>query len=96
MSWSITVAVKPKTTSRARLLANGVAVRPTGKRRVFEVSQARWREIPVYERAQLAAGAIIKGPALITEDQTTIVMTADFDATVNSLGYLVLDQHRKN
>ena len=56
---------------------------------------AKWREVPVYERTKLAPGNTIKGPALVIEDQTTIVITADFDAHVNSVGCLVLDQRRR-
>jgi N-methylhydantoinase A len=62
---------------------------------VFEATRAAWRNTPVYERQALAAGARIKGPALIAEDQTTTVVTADFDASVNGLGCLVLDQRKK-
>ena len=62
---------------------------------MFEATSAVWRNTPVYERQALAAGAGIKGPALIAEDQTTTVVTADFDACVNSLGCLVLDQRKK-
>jgi N-methylhydantoinase A/oxoprolinase/acetone carboxylase beta subunit len=43
----------------------------------------------------LRPGARFRGPALVVEDQTTIVVGAEFDARVNSLGYLVLDRRGK-
>jgi N-methylhydantoinase A len=55
---------------------------------------ARWREVPVYERSALAPGSRVKGPALISEDQTTVFVTAGFDATVNNLAHIVLDKRK--
>jgi len=69
--------------------------KPSAKRRIFEPTLARWREVPVYERAALAGGARVAGPALIVEDQTTVLVTANFDASVNSAGHIVLDQRNK-
>ena len=94
MSWSVTAAVKSKAAPRARALSKRRAARPSGKRRVFEAAQAKWREVPVYQRSRLGPGAALEGPALVAEDQTTIVVTADFDAHVNSLGFLVLDKRK--
>ena len=98
MSWSVTVSTRVKPATRARPLGNSgkrAAARPTATRSVFEATQGKQRDTGVYERTQLVAGAIIKGPALIAEDQTTTVVTADFDAHINSLGYIVLDQRRR-
>ena len=94
MSWSVTVSTKVKRAAKARALPRKSA-NPSAKRRIFEPTLARWREVPVYERAALAGGARIAGPALIVEDQTTVLVTANFDASVNSAGHIVLDQRNK-
>ena len=91
MSWSVTVSTKVKRAPRARSLPRKTAA-AAAKRRLFEPKLAQWRSAPVYERAALTPGARIGGPALIVEDQTTIVVTADFDASVNSVGHVVLDK----
>ena len=91
MSWSVTVSTKVKRAPRARTLSRKTAT-AAAKRRLFEPKLAQWRSAPVYERAALTPGARIGGPALIVEDQTTIVVTADFDASVNSVGHVVLDK----
>ncbi|HTD89923.1 MAG TPA: hydantoinase/oxoprolinase family protein, partial [Burkholderiales bacterium] len=96
MSWSVTVSTKMAPATRARPLAKRRAARGTATRQVFDATQGKQRNAKVYERTQLAAGALIKGPALIAEDQTTTVVTADFDAHVNSVGCLVLDQRRSH
>jgi N-methylhydantoinase A len=97
MSWSVTVSTQVRPAVRARPIpkrAVRAAARAGGTRRVFEATEGKSRDVRVYERSQLAVGTVIKGPALITEDQTTIVVTAEFDAHVNSLGYIVLDRRK--
>ena len=91
MSWSVTVSTRVKRAPRARSVTRSTA-KINGKRKVFEPRLAKWRDVPVYERNAIKPGARMPGPALIVEDQTTIVVTADFDASVNSLGYIVLDK----
>ena len=95
MSWAVTVSTQVKSAVRAQPLkrADGrAAERSTLKRRVFEATLAKPRDARVYERAHLAVGERVKGPALIAEDQTTTVITADFSAQVNSVGCLVLER----
>jgi N-methylhydantoinase A len=94
MSWSVTVSTKVKPAPRARPLVKRAAARATRAtvtRKIFEATQGKQRSARIHERSQLTAGTVIKGPALIAEDQTTTVVTADFSAQVNSVGYLVLD-----
>jgi N-methylhydantoinase A len=63
---------------------------PRGLREVFDSATEETVEAPVYDRADLAPGCRIAGPALIVEDQTTTVVSSSFEASVNSLGYIVL------
>ncbi len=42
----------------------------------------------------LKPGMNIEGPALIVEDETTTVVAPSFAATVNAVGYLVLERMR--
>ncbi len=93
MSWSVTVSTRMKRVVRARPVAHTSAT-PAGTRRVFEPKRGKWQNVPVYEREALRPGARVQGPALIIEDQTTVVVAADFDAAVDSLGYIVLDKCR--
>ncbi len=95
MSWSVTVSTAVKRAAKARALPRKSA-RPSAKRRIFEPTLAQWRTVPVYERTALAAGARVSGPSLIAEDQTTVLVTANFDAAVNSAGHIVLDKRKKS
>ena len=93
MSWSVTVSTRVKRAPQARAMSRSAA-KATSSRRMFEPRLARWRNVAAYERSSMRPGARVQGPALIVEDQTTVVVTSDFDASVNSLGYIVLDKRR--
>jgi N-methylhydantoinase A len=47
------------------------------------------QRVPVYDRATLAIGQKITGPAIVEERETTIVLPPSWDATVNELGCIV-------
>jgi N-methylhydantoinase A len=90
MSWTVTVTTRQK--PRARAQAGLRPRRAAWQRRaaVFEASVAAHRKVAVYEREALSPGAVMSGPALVAEDQTTTVVAAGFRAAVDSLGHLVL------
>ena len=46
----------------------------------------------VYDRAALAPGAHIAGPAIIAEDETSTLVCQGWSATMNGLGYIELTQ----
>ena len=49
-------------------------------------------ECPVYQRAELPAGAHLKGPAIIEEEASTTLVESDFDLTVDSYGNMILNR----
>ncbi|MCY0387084.1 hydantoinase B/oxoprolinase family protein [Robbsia sp. Bb-Pol-6] len=63
---------------------------PTDKVRIHLAGNARL--VPMYARRQLAAGEAVYGPALITEDISTIVLQHDWIATARGDGTLVLQR----
>jgi N-methylhydantoinase A len=64
--------------------------KPLSRRAVFDPDSGEFIETPVYWRADLARGARIKGPAVIAEDETSTVVSADFDARIDRFGYIEL------
>ena len=48
--------------------------------------------VPVYERLRLPIGAIIKGPALFEQSDTTVWLESGFVAQVDALGNLLLSR----
>jgi N-methylhydantoinase A len=49
-------------------------------------------DAPVYLRSDLDVGARVPGPALITEDQTTTVVTEGWQAAIDAQGSIVLSR----
>ena len=48
-------------------------------------------DVPAYSRASLAPGAVFSGPCIITEGQTTTVVTGSFDGRIDGYGHIVLE-----
>jgi N-methylhydantoinase A len=46
---------------------------------------ADWR---IYDRSTLTQGAVIEGPAIVAEDETSTLVGSGWQATVNGLGYI--------
>jgi N-methylhydantoinase A len=57
---------------------------------VFDAVSGQNVMTPVYSRTSLVSGATLVGPAIIVEDETSTLVTAGFDAAINSLGQIVL------
>ena len=56
---------------------------------MYDPSLAQRIEAPVYLREQLPPGARVEGPALITEDQTTTVVSSRYDAQIDPQGFIL-------
>ncbi|HYR33310.1 MAG TPA: hydantoinase/oxoprolinase family protein, partial [Burkholderiales bacterium] len=52
----------------------------------------RWHEAPLYRRAELGAGQVIAGPAIIAEANATTVVEPEWRASVTALDHLVLER----
>jgi N-methylhydantoinase A len=64
--------------------------KPTSRRLVVDPGTGEFKDAPVYWRPDLAPGARISGPAVIAEDETSTIITADFDAYIDRFGYIEL------
>jgi len=65
---------------------------PMARQRMFDPAHGKHVEAPVHHRAHLVPGCRMQGPALITEDQTTTVVTSNYEALVDSHGSIVLSR----
>jgi N-methylhydantoinase A len=86
VNWRLT-ATGPDTRFDLHHAAGRAPAAPKTRRRVL-----LWRTeqmVPVYDRASLALGQDIAGPAIIEERETTIVLPPDWSATVDVLGCVV-------
>ena len=93
LSWTLTV--EDATSSNAdiaKVEVRGEAINPE-VHSLYDASAHFEREVFVYLRDNIPVGAKIPGPALITEAQTTTVVTASYCATVDDYGNLILTRN---
>ncbi|MGO4842330.1 hypothetical protein AB4144_59690, partial [Rhizobiaceae sp. 2RAB30] len=60
------------------------------RRGFYDAATKKRSDIAVYDRASLAPGATLAGPAVITEAETTTVVTRSFNATIDVTGAIRL------
>jgi N-methylhydantoinase A len=78
----------PKLSTRPNLPA--APGRPGAHRKVWFEDGADYVETPIYDRADLAAGQQVDGPAIVEQLDTTTVVPPGWTATTDTLGVLTL------
>jgi N-methylhydantoinase A len=97
LSWVLLVsAPAPETATAAPPEPLPSHPAPARRRAVFDADSADFIEVAIYERAALAPGAVILGPAIIIEDETSTVVTRHFDARIDPFGYIELRRRVTN
>ncbi|MYK30369.1 MAG: hydantoinase/oxoprolinase family protein [Boseongicola sp. SB0670_bin_30] len=86
LNWALHLASEVPDVDPADAAAAPSAADPAGSRMILCDVSGEWREAAVHVRADLHGGARLSGPALITEPQTTTLVSADFDARVDRAG----------
>jgi len=68
----------------------GTLPEPEGSQVFFDPSLGRRVDTPVYMRSHLRPGDRLPGPVLITEDQTTTVVSSSYVAEIDNRGHIVM------
>jgi N-methylhydantoinase A len=84
--WSVNAHTPTAPVDKALPVTPGAAPPSTGQRQLFDAALGSSQSAAIHDRAALAPGNRIAGPALITEDETTIVLTASRQAMALSDG----------
>ncbi|HRX36829.1 MAG TPA: hydantoinase/oxoprolinase family protein, partial [Aestuariivirga sp.] len=92
ITWSVTVSSQAARPRRAAKTVKKPAPKPRSKRMIYDAVLGKQVQAPVYWRFDMTPGAAIKGPAIIAEDETSTIVGAHFKASINSLGYIVLER----
>jgi N-methylhydantoinase A len=91
LSWSLTVSTEPPEVAPTSKTADLCAASSPLAREVRD-PLAGTVQMALYERAALAPGTCLRGPALVIESETTTVVPVGFDLRVDGLGYLELSR----
>ena len=91
LSWTLTIAAPtPDIADAPACHESSILPEPIASQSLFDPDVTERVRVPVYLRSDLSPGMKVEGPALITEDQTTTVVTAGYHAQINSHGYIVM------
>src|SRR4051794_429794 len=91
LSWVMLLsAPTPTEAAIAGPAAEPYSPSPASLRSVFDPDTGDFVEVAIHERRNLKPGAFIRGPAIITEDETSTVVSRLFDARLDTLGYIEL------
>ena len=63
---------------------------PERSRPVFDPESGEFADVAIHERRKLRPGAFISGPAVIVEDETSTVISRNFDARIDGFCYIEL------
>ena len=94
ITWSVTVSSKPIKPKRAAAAPRRPPPSARGRRTVYDPALGKQIAVPIYWRFDMKPGSAIKGPAIIAEDETSTIVGANFKASINSLGYIVMERTR--
>ena len=84
--WSVNAHTPTAPVEKALPVTPGATSTQTGQRPLFDAALGSLHSAGIHDRAAFAPGNRIDGPALITEDETTIVLTASRRAMALSDG----------
>jgi len=92
LSWTLTISAPP--TGLQELPEAGgeeqSATDPAGSQRLFDAARQQYVDAPVYLRERLHPGNRLTGPVLITESQTTTVVSSSYEAVIDARGHIVM------
>ena len=88
VSWSVKASSRLPPVARVTGGGTRRTVAPPAMRHVFDAGRRGFVPTGIYDRAALAVGDTVEGPAIIAEPETSTVVTSAFAATVQPAGCL--------
>ncbi len=89
LSWVLLLSAPVPAGEKAPPGAPPISTPPAARSRaVFDPESGAFVEVAIFDRAALVPGAVISGPAVIVEDETSTVVSRLFDARIDRFGYI--------
>lgn len=92
VSWSMQAATPVLPVEKVPRVPAGHPAKVAGSRRIFDASRRAFVEAKVVDRAGLAGGSFVEGPAVIVEDETSSFITSAFAAVMQNDGTLYVSR----
>lgn len=91
LGWKLVVAAPLPDDPETVMIAGGDEGAGSTRRHVVDPAAGQMVDVPIFGRESLAPGAVFEGPCVITEGQTSTVVTASFHGQIDRNGYIVLE-----
>ncbi len=91
-NWAVNVATRVAEIEAVAAPASMVALADGTKRRIFDAGLRESVEATEVARHALKPGVIVAGPAVITEDETSTIIAASFQAVMQADGALLISR----
>ncbi len=92
VSWAVEINAATPTVASAGAVGEAPVPTAYAERQLLDAGSGVNVQAPAYRREALVPGSRIEGPAIIVEDDTSTVVSPRFDASLNALGYIVLER----
>ncbi len=92
LSYAVVLTTPAQEIAAAGTMAASTTAAPVGQRIVRDTATGETAAWAIHDRAAMAPGTRVAGPAIIAEDETSTLVGPGWQAIVNSLGYLELSK----
>ena len=93
LTWALTVSTVAEHPEALEEVGTRPAPPAVDHLRVPDLESGEEHDVPLYWRPDLEPGALIPGPAIVAEDETSTFVTRRFDIRVAANRYLVIERH---
>ena len=92
LTWTLSLAEAKPLPARIPDPPDAAAPAPSATRRIMDPGVRQPVDASIYDRASLAPGARIKGPAVIVEAETSTLVPEGFRAGPNAAGHILIER----
>jgi N-methylhydantoinase A len=92
LSWSVLASTDARRPPKVPDVSRQPAAKAAGSRKFFDGRAGKVVDIPLFRREDMPPGAVIAGPALIAEDETSTFVSNSFDAHIDGAGSIVMQR----
>jgi N-methylhydantoinase A len=94
MTWIVSISTNQKSEKKITDNKNYLLKSSKDKMRILSIENSKYIDVAHYERKNLKPGFLIKGGCIISEQQTTTIVSKKFQTKVLSNGYLEITEIR--
>lgn len=92
MTWSLAANIPVPAPQTQQPTTRGAKAQPSSRRAIFDPELMEALDHGIHVRRELAPGAVVEGPAVIVEDETSTLVGRNFDALILQSGYIQLER----